>query len=251
MKNTSYNSDLTNRYYDELIIGHPKRKRKYTKLEPLYFDKKLHIVINKYKSQYTLLDYNLNQIDSIQTNPIINFITRPFKLKLFKFRISSEFRAYKRYCRAHHMKVNKRIKKMHKDMIFYLKLCPDADYNILELLRRNVTKINTGYANYQTACAEYLRELAKLYDGDPDCLPFDINFATTDNYISSNHKYISNTFISNSKNFIQDFTHICKKPKSEREKYLEEHRYTSFKPTAKSQYISEKKIELTQDNYNR
>lgn len=59
---------------------------------------------------------------------------------------------------------------MHTSIKFYLWLCPDADYNILELLRKNITKINPYYKNYQTACYEYLKELTQLKEADPNNL---------------------------------------------------------------------------------
>ena len=160
--------------------------------------------------------------------------------------LRADLAAYKKACKAKHRKPSKKIKRMHKEMLYNLKLCPDADFHILELLRRNITKLNPNFNNYQTACALYLQELSELYDGDPDQLPFDINFATSDNCLYIDHKYISNTFISNSKDVIGDFRKAYQKPISQRDKFLAEHRYTIPKAPEKFEqaYSSERSVKM-------
>ena len=192
--------------------------------EPL--SHKPHIVINKYKTYYALLDRNFNVIDSISTDLVSSFILKFSNRLKFKRMLRADLAAYKKACKARHRKPSKKIKKMHKEMLYNLKLCPDADCYILQLLRRNITKIDPYFNNYQTACALYLQELSKLYDGDPDQLPFDINFATSDNRLYIDHRYISNTFISNSRDVVGDFRKAYQKPVSQRDKFLAEHRYT-------------------------
>lgn len=193
---------------------------------PDSLSEKPHIVINKYKTYYALLDANFNLIDSISIDPISSFILKFSHRFEFKRMLRTDLAAYKKACKARHIKPSKKIKQMHKEMLYNLKLCPDADFYILQLLRRNITKLNPEFSNYQTACALYLQELSMLHDGDPDQLPFDINFATSDNRIYIDHKYISNTFISNSKDVITDFRKAYQIPISKRDKFLKEHRFT-------------------------
>lgn len=212
--------------------------------EPL--SDKPHIVINKYKTYYALLDRNFNVIDSISTDPISSFILKLSHRLEFKRMLRADLSAYKKACKARHRKPSKKIKEMHKDMLYNLKLCPDADCYILQLLRRNITKLNPDFNNYQTACALYLQELSKLHDGDPDQLPFDINFATSDNRIYIDHKYISNTFISDSKDVATDFRKAYQKPISQRDKFLAEHRWTVPKAPEKFKqaYSSERSVKM-------
>ena len=129
---------------------------------------------------------------------------------------------------------------MHRDIKFYINICPDADYYILELIRKHLTNLNHNYLNYQTACAEYLRELAKLYDGDPDLIPFDINFETSDNLLWKDHKYISNTFVSLSNNPVEDFRKIKKSSPRIRNEYLISHRLTNSNPNLVYKYALQK-----------
>lgn len=204
--------------------------------------KKPHIVINQSRSKYYILDEYLTEIDSQeQLSPFLMF-TRKHKLRKFKAQLRKDLRAYKKKCRLLKVKPDKGFLKMHKDINFYLSICPDADYNILELLRRNITRLNPKYHNYQSACAEYLRELARLHDGNPDLLPFDINFATDNNKLSSNHKYISNTFVAPFSNFLEVFKNISFKTPSKREKFIISHSYEPYKPEYNSKYYAEKYV---------
>lgn len=214
---------------------------------------KPHIVINKYRTYYALLDCNFNIIDSISVNPISSFVLRFSRKFKFKRTLHADLKQYKKACKVRYVKPrkkiirpNKKIIKMHKEMSDNLKLCPDADFYILQLLRRNITNLSLDFNNYQTACALYLQELSKLNDGDPDQLPFDINFATSDNRLCIDHKYISNTFISNSKDAVNDFIKAYQKPISQRDKFLMEHRLTTPKPPEKfeEEYSSERSIRM-------
>lgn len=154
-------------------------------------DYRSHIVIDPDSGNYTLLDSKLNIVDTMHTESLFSFFTQGPKLRKFNKQLKSDFKKYKKMCNKN-MPIDPNFKKMYKLTKYYLKLCPDADYQILELIRNNITKINPTYANYQTACAEYLYELAQLRDGDPDKMPFDINFCC--DKINSNHSYISYRF---------------------------------------------------------
>lgn len=151
-----------------------------------------HIVIEPDSGNYTLLDNQLNIVDSMHSNPVFSFLTQHHKLKKFKKQLKNDFKLYEKYCRKNQQNPDPDFKKMFKLTKYYLKLCPDADYQILELLRNNITRINPSYANYQTACAEYLYELAQFREGDSSKLPFDINFCCDKVY--SKHAYIANRF---------------------------------------------------------
>jgi len=182
---------------------------------------KPHIVVNPSKGTYTLLDANLNEIATQKQIPFISYLFRSHQLNKFKQQLKTDLRNYKKICAQRHIKPDSNFLKMHTDIFFYLQICPDADYCILELVRNNFLKTNMGYTNYQSACAEYLRELAKLDDGNPLLIPFDINYATPNGTINSKHKYISNAFIPTTNNPVQQFKTFMKKPLSERDKYLE------------------------------
>lgn len=209
---------------------------------------KPHIVINSNQSTYTLLDANLNEVAVQKQIPFINYIFRGYTLGKFKRQLKIDLKKYKKTCALRHVEPDSKFLKMHEDIIFYLKICPDADYCILELLRKSFQKTNMGYSNYQTACAEYLRELAKLDEGNPSLMPFDINYATSTGTINSNHKYISNAFISFSGDPVQQFKSLMKKPLSERHKYLESFSTYRIDPIHsylnKSKYKSSRAVQI-------
>lgn len=166
--------------------------------------KPFHFVIDTFSGDYTLLDSKLNIIDIAHCNPFLKLFTRKHNLRKFKKQLNQDLKNYKKSCKYNNIKPNKNFIRTNKNIKFYLWLCPDADYNILELLRRNVAKLNCSYKNYQFACEKYLHELANLQDGDPSVLPFDINIATIDGLCSNSHSYISNIF-KRSGATIQDF----------------------------------------------
>ncbi|MBR2704208.1 MAG: hypothetical protein IKE91_01930 [Clostridia bacterium] len=211
------------------------------------FSKKPHIVINQSKSRYYLLDANLTEIDSQKQSSLFIIFTRKHKLKKFKAQLKRDLKAYKKKCKFYGSKPDKGFLRMYKDIRFYLSICPDADYNILELLRRNISNLDSRYHNYQAACAEYLRELAKLQDGNPDLLPFDINFATDNNRISSLHKYISNSYFAPFGDFLEIFKDISHKPTDEREEFLRSHAYEPAKVVYNSKYYAEKYVYTPQN----
>lgn len=154
--------------------------------------KKSHIIIDR-RGNYFLLDSKLQVIDSVYTNPILNFITRKHNLRTFKKQLNFDFKKYKKYCQKANISVDPDFTYMHKRMKYYLDLCPDADYNILELIRLNVHNMDSSYRNYQSMCAEYLHELAKKTHGNLDNMPFGIYFST-DDYVTSDHQYIAYQF---------------------------------------------------------
>lgn len=158
-------------------------------------DLRAHIIINPMTGEYYLLDKSLTLTDYICSNPIKDFLKKIFNLNLkqFKKQLKSDYALYKHNCKKYKQPINPYFTDMYRKMKYYLMICPDADYNILELIRKNISKINPYYENYQTACAEYLHELANLDKGNPINMPFDINYATDDE-VCSNHKYISNYF---------------------------------------------------------
>lgn len=176
-------------------IAKPSHRTEYNRSTEFSSNKKtskVHIIIDPVAGNYTLLDSNLRFVDSMHSNPLFSFFTQHHNLKKFKKQLKNDFKLYKKYCKQTNKSLNPDFKEMFSLTKYYLKLCPDADYQILELLRKNITRINPSYANYQTACAEYLYELAQLRDGDPSKLPFDINFCC--DKICSDHSYISYRF---------------------------------------------------------
>lgn len=167
-------------------------------------NKRSHFVIDTLTGDYTLLDSNYNIVDTAHCNPIISFFKRRINRYKFKKQLKLDLKIYKNNCKYNNKKPNSNFVNMNRSIKFYLWLCPDADYNILELLRKNITKIDSNYPNYQTACHDYLKELAQLKYGDPSNLGFDINLATIDGATSSNHSYISNILI-RSKSTVSDY----------------------------------------------
>lgn len=154
--------------------------------------KKAHIIISK--GHYYLLDSKtLEIIDHIYSNPITKIFKRHSKLKKFKKQLNKDLKIYKNFCKRTKKYIDKNFIEMHKRIKYYLKLCPDADYVILDLIRRNVKKLDLPYENYQSICAEYLHELAKLSFGNLNNIPFDIWYSCSDT-ITTNHKYIAYEF---------------------------------------------------------
>lgn len=202
---------------------------------------KAHIIIDKF-GLYYLLDSNFNVIETVITNSLFDLFFKSYNLRKFKKQLTNDLMIYKKKCKLANIRPNHHFLKMHRDIKFYLNICPDADYHILEFIRKHITELDSNYSNYQTACAEYLRELAKLYDGNPDILPFDINYATSDNNMCKDHKYISNTFVSFSNNPVEDFISIRKFPQNIRENYLVSHRLTIPEPNPVSNYTSQRKL---------
>lgn len=154
-----------------------------------------HFVIDTLTGDYSLLDSNYKVVDTAHTNPFLKFFTKKYHLRVFKKQLKSDFKNYKMRCKLHNKKISPELKKINRQIKFYLWFCPDADYNILELLRKNITKINPNYPNYQVACRDYLKELAHLKEGNANNLGFDINLATIDGLSGSNHRYISNIMV--------------------------------------------------------
>lgn len=167
--------------------------------------KKSHIIIDG-RGNYFLLDSKLQVLDSVYTNPVINFITKKHNLRTFKQQLNSDFKKYKRHCKKANIPIDTDFAYMHKRMKYYLDLCPDADYNILELIRQNAHNMDSSYINYQSMCAEYLHELAKKTYGNLDNMPFGIYFSTSD-YVTSDHKYIAYQF-DGQKNPVETFRNI-------------------------------------------
>lgn len=166
---------------------------------------KSHIIIDTH-GNYFLLDSKLQIIDTIYTNPILNIITKKHNLRTFRKQLNSDFKKYKKHCKKSNITMDSDFVNMHKAMKYYLKLCPDADYNILDLIRLNFYKMDSSYENYQSMCAEYLHELAKTTYGNLDNMPFGIYFST-DDYVTNNHKYISYQFDGKS-NPVETFRNI-------------------------------------------
>ncbi|MBR1540942.1 MAG: hypothetical protein IJ629_07400 [Clostridia bacterium] len=208
---------------------------------------KPHIVIDRSGNNYTLLDKDLHEIDTIKQISAFNIFTHSRKLKSFRKQLKKDLKKYKKTCKLLGKEVDHNFLKMHKDILYYLDLCPDADYCILELIRRNITHMNIGYSNYQTACAEYLHELAKLTDGDPTLMPVTINYATINNRISSKHKYISNSFISYSNDCVSDFIDIFRQLHSRNSAYLRCHSY--FEPDYTTDNLENSKYNRVKNVY--
>ena len=179
-----------------------------------YNNSKFHIIIDTYTGNYTLLDQNMNVVDTLHKNYIWHILIGKHLLKKFKKILKKDFRLYKKECRHKKIHIDKNLKSINKYIKYYLSLCPDADYYILELLRRNTTKVNPSYGNYQTACAQYLHELA-VDIPHPERMPFDLFYICND-LIYSNHRAIatplarSNNPIENfKKKYLQSFNNSC------------------------------------------
>lgn len=219
----------------------------YTRMSTTYTDSRSylsHIVIDPDSGNYTLLDNQLNVIDSMHSNPLFSFFTQHHKLKKFKKQLKKDFKSYKKSCRKNNKKPNPDFKKMFGLTKYYLKLCPDADYQILELLRNNITRIHPSYANYQTACAEYLYELTQFRDGDPSKLPFDINFCC--DKISSYHSYISYRF-DPAPDPVQRFKTLYSKKYNLQSEFQSNIRYESKAPNSKFSKVRNVRTTDTRD----
>ena len=160
-------------------------------------EKKPHIVIDPFDGKYMLLDDNYEMVGyPIYSNPILNFFTKKFKMLKFRGKLNADLKAYKTYCANNHRGKNYQFLKINKLIKRYLWLCPDADYNILELLRNNYIKANPDYCNYQLACAEYLYELCHFTSSNKHRIPFDINYACTKDslLVNPNHRALAYFF---------------------------------------------------------
>lgn len=205
---------------------------------------KSHIVIDSHGT-YTLLDANLNTIDTMQSNPIFNFFTRKFKLGKFKKQLRKDKRAYKKNCKLQGCAPDKNFLEMYRKTKFYLSICPDADYQILELLRNNMQQINPNYCNYQTACAEYLYELSQYFDGDPDNMPFDINFCC--DQIENDHAYIAYQF-DPSPNPVQAFKALYRQKNNVQSDFQSNIRYDAKVPNTKFTNVRKVRTDITHDD---
>lgn len=156
---------------------------------------KPHLIIDAYSGEYTLLNSNYNVVAKTYCNPrLYHFINR-YKLHKFKKELKRDYRNYKKDCKRKKFPIDKDLKRLYKAIKFYIWLCPDANFNILELLKNNITKTESRYKNYPSACHDYLHELANLKYGDPKKMGFDIILATLDGSSESTHRYISNTIV--------------------------------------------------------
>lgn len=211
----------------------------------LYGGEKFHIVIDPSSGNYTLLDSYLSIVDSMDSNPLFSFFTQKYKLHKFKRQLKRDFKSYIKSCHKTNQVPDSKFKNMYKKTKYYLAICPDADYQILELLRNNVTKINHNYANYQTACTEYLYELAKYEDGNPDNMPFDINFCC--NKINNKHSYIAYQF-GPSPNPVQTFKTIYRQKNNVQSEYQSNIRYDSKVPNTKFSIVRKVRTPITHDD---
>lgn len=207
--------------------------------------KKFHIVIDQDSGNYTLLDSYLNIVDSIDSNPLFSFFTQKYKLHKFKKQLRRDFKSYIKSCHTNNQVPDSNFKDMYKKTKFYLSICPDADYQILELLRNNVTKINPNYANYQTACAEYLYELAQYRDGDPDKMPFDINFCCDKIY--DKHSYIAYQF-SPSPDPVQTFKTLYRQRNNVQSEFQSNIRYDAKVPNTKFSNVRKVRTPIVHDD---
>ena len=217
---------------------------KYTNSQ-LHGGRKFHIVIDQSSGNYTLLDSYLNIVDSMDSNPLFSFFTQKYKLHKFKRQLKRDFKSYIKSCHKNKQVPDSKFKDMYKKTKYYLAICPDADYQILELLRNNVTKINPNYANYQTACTEYLYELAKYGDGDPDNMPFDINFCC--DKINNKHSYISYQF-NPSPNPVQTFKTLYKQKNNVQSECQSNIRYDAIVPNTKFSDVRKVRTPITHDD---
>lgn len=207
--------------------------------------RKFHIVIDQNSGNYTLLDSYLNIVDSIDSNPLFSFFTQKYKLHKFKKQLRRDFKSYIKSCHTNNQVPDSNFKDMYKKTKFYLSICPDADYQILELLRNNVTKMNPNYANYQTACAEYLYELAQYRDGDPDNMPFDINFCC--DKIDNKHSYIAYQF-SPSPDPVQTFKTLYKQRNNVQSEFQSNIRYDAKVPNTKFSNVRKVRTPIVHDD---
>lgn len=157
-------------------------------------DFKCHIVID-HKGNYYLLDCYLDIVDEKHINPLIKKITKKRDLKNFKNQVKIDFKRYQNMCKSKNIDIDSNIKTIFHKLNFFLFICPDADYQILSLIRENITKINSSYKNYFTACLEYLEAL--VFPEDKNMMPIDINYSCKsyfDDLVMGNHEKIANVF---------------------------------------------------------
>ena len=160
----------------------------------------------KIRDEFKFLDFASIVFLSAKTycNPIrYHFINR-YKLHKFKKELKRDYKDYKKDCKRKKIPLDDDLKKSYKAIKFYIWFCPDANFNILELLKNNITKTDSKYKNYQSACYDYLHELASLKYGDPEKMGFDIVLATLDGLSGSNHRYISDIIV-RSNNTVNDY----------------------------------------------
>lgn len=157
----------------------------------MYDNSKFHIVIDPRKGNYSLLNNELQLVDTIHKNRISNFFLKHFYLNKFKKQLDKDYRTYKKLCKKNKIPLDSSLKKINEHIKYCLSLCPDADYQILELLRNNIGKVAPSYGNYQTACAQYLHELAVDFPY-PSRMPFDLNYAC--DVLTNHHRHIASTF---------------------------------------------------------
>ena len=111
-----------------------------------------HFVIDG-NGNYYLLNSKLDLVDQLRSNRVENFFLRKYNLSQFKKQLKSDLKTYKSNCKKSHTTPNYDITRIYRKIKLYLFLCPDADYQILTLLRKNITKVNSNYTNYFVACA--------------------------------------------------------------------------------------------------
>lgn len=186
-----------------------------------YFDidfnmSKPHILID-HKGNYYFIDCNLKLVDRISAHPILSFFARKFNYLSFRSQIRSDFSNYKRKSPR---LINRNIKEAYKKLKFYLELCPDADFQILQLLRNNIQKVNPSCPHYLIACAQYLHELACTFP-DKDAVPFNLTYMCQGNFddlVVGYHRDFANV-LPKSDNALSDYTaHLSKEIYEENKK---------------------------------
>lgn len=181
----------------------PKQNTKYLPLLAEDIDlSKAHIIVD-HRGNYYMLDKNLRVVAQEHSLPISNFLKRKFNLIKFRITMSRDLRMYKK---TYKRRTNPEVIRAYKDLKLFLKLCPDADYQILKLLKDNITIIDTKCPHYFVACAEYLDELSSDYP-DINNIPFNLNYLCEglfDDLTTGYHRCISN-ILPKSDNPVQEY----------------------------------------------
>ena len=188
--------------YSQSSSQHSQKTHTVNHNPPQYL--KPHLIIDTYSGEYTLLNSNYNVVAKTYCNPILYHFINRYRLHKFKKELKRDYKDYKKDCKRKKIPLDDDLKKSYKAIKFYIWFCPDANFNILELLKNNITKTDSKYKNYQSACYDYLHELASLKYGDPEKMGFDIVLATLDGLSGSNHRYISDIIV-RSNNTVNDY----------------------------------------------
>ena len=124
--------------YSQSSSQHSQKTHTVNHNPPQYL--KPHLIIDTYSGEYTLLNSNYNVVAKTYCNPILYHFINRYKLHKFKKELKRDYKDYKKDCKRKKIPLDDDLKKSYKAIKFYIWFCPDANFNILELLKNNITK---------------------------------------------------------------------------------------------------------------